>query len=235
MQKDWMWKVAYFDSLEWETKGQIRPDCRHAYKRENPTESDRGHEWQTSSRTVCGFALSHCYVLLSMCPQFWFVFNSCLGCALTLRKLVIIPCTYINWNDNWICIFWWTAHCRISRFLGSHGWECTLRKDATSLPRWGFMKQYRELRGHKSRTLSIHTHGSSLTPRITDCCLPGWLFTQHIDLDFVAHSSVYYQLSQTRINLLFPLTHANRTPLLSIRLPMLPQMNRQWGWLASLL
>ncbi len=97
-------------------------------------------------------------------------------------------------------------------------------------PRWQrFIKQYRELRGHKSPLFSIHIHSSSQTLRLSDCCLPGWLFTQHIDLHFVAHSSVYYQPSQTGLNLLFPLTHANREPLLSIRLPRLPQMTRQCG------
>lgn len=95
------------------------------------------------------------------------------------------------------------------------------------------MKQYRELRGHKSPLLSIHTHSSSQTLRLSDCCLPGWLFTQHIDLHFAAHSSVYYQPSQTGLNLLFPLTHANREPLLSIRLPRLPQMTRQCGRLLA--
>lgn len=106
------------------------------------------------------------------------------------------------------------------------------RRHITS--RWqGFMKQYWELRGHKSPWLSIHTHSSSQTLRLSNSCLRGWLFTQHIDLNFVAHSSVYYQPSQTGLNLLFLLTHANREPLLSIRLPRLPQMTRKCVWLLS--
>lgn len=101
-------------------------------------------------------------------------------------------------------------------------------------PRWqGFMKQSQELKGHKSPLLGIHTRSSSQTLRLSDCCLPGWLFARHIDLHFVAHSSVYYQPSQTGLNLLFPLTHANREPLLSICLPRLPQMTCECGWLLA--
>lgn len=97
-------------------------------------------------------------------------------------------------------------------------------------PRWqGFMKQYRKLRGHKSPLLSIHTQSNSQTVWLSNCCLPGWLFTQLLDLHFVAHSSVYYQPSQAALNLLFPLRHANREPPRSIRLPRLPHMTRQCG------
>lgn len=95
------------------------------------------------------------------------------------------------------------------------------------------MKQYRELRGHTLPLLSMLTHSSSQTLRLSDCCLPGLLFTLHIDLYLVAHSTVYYQPSQTGLNLLFPLTHANRGPLLSKRLPRLPQMTRQFGRLLA--
>lgn len=71
------------------------------------------------------------------------------------------------------------------------------------------------------------------TLQLSDCCLPGWLFTQHIDSNFVAPSSVYYQPPQTGLNLLFPLTHANREPRLSPGLPRLPQMTSHWGWLLA--
>ncbi len=79
---------------------------------------------------VCRIVFS----LLSTSAQFRFIFKSCLGCVWTLRKFVIFLCAYISCNDNWICIWRWTAHSRISTFLASCDWECTLRKDATSLP-----------------------------------------------------------------------------------------------------
>lgn len=95
------------------------------------------------------------------------------------------------------------------------------------------MKQYWELRGQEWPALSMNTGSSSQILQLYDCRLPGWLFTQHIDFHFVANSLVYYQLSQTGLNLLFPLTHANRELLLSIRLPRLPQMTRKYGWLLA--
>lgn len=95
-------------------------------------------------------------------------------------------------------------------------------------PRWqGFMKQYRKLRGHKSALAGIHTQSNSQTVWLSSCCSPGWLLTHCIDRHFVARSFVYYQPSQTGLNLLFPLRHANRQLLLSIRLPTLPQMTRR--------
>lgn len=116
-----------------------------------------------------------------------------------------------NFNNK----LWLRIHFEGKRCIASH-WH-------------GFMKQCWELRGHKS--LSVST--AAAHRRLSDCCLSSWLFTQHIDFQFMAHSSLYYQTSQTGINLLFTLAHANRELLLCLCVPRLPLMTRQCGWLLA--